>query len=178
MKFFESCRPFRPGFILFLFSGLLSQGCFQHYFQTNTVHSFRADTLKKLVNEEKYFILHDANRVFALNHIQVSDSSIDGNLDSLLTAHEEHLHPAKPTHNRFPKYNTDFVLNEVHIYTRTPVNYGSRVQIPLKNISRVDIYALDKESTTINTIGSIIGITAATALVTFIIVFAASPWKK
>jgi hypothetical protein len=130
------------------------------------------------VNEEKYFILHDANSAFALTHIQVSDSSIDGNLDSLLTAHEDHLRPAKSTHNRFPAFNTDYVLNEVHIYSRIPVNYVSRVQISLRNINRIDIYGLDKNSTTRNRIGSIIGITAATALVTILIVVAADPWKK
>jgi hypothetical protein len=176
LKFY---RRFRPAFILlFLFVILLSQGCFQHYYKTNTAYSVRADTLKKMVNEGKYFILHDATHAFALTHIQVNDSSIDGNLDSVLTAHEGHLHPSKPTRNRFPAYNKDFVLNEVHIYTKTPFNDASQVQIPLGNINRIDIYALDKGITNASKIGSILGIAGVTAIATVLILYAADPWKK
>src|SRR5262245_11070722 len=122
---FDFFRNLKSGFIL-LFAILVSQGCFLHYYKTNTTHEIKADTLKKLANDEKYFILHDNKRTFALSHVSVSDSSIEANLDSILTAHEENLHPKSATHNRFPAVNEPFVLNEVHIYIKTPIQYESQ----------------------------------------------------
>jgi hypothetical protein len=167
--FIESYRRFRL-LIPFLFVAFLSQGCFLHYYKTNTAVEVKADTLGKLAKHEKYFILHDSSKVYALENVRVSDSSIDGNLDSVLTVHRTSLHPLTPTHNRFIAKNAEFVLNEIHIYTKTEIEYVSEVHIPLKNIRRIDIYDLDRKSTNKSRAYSIVGLTLGTGAAFLVVV--------
>ena len=132
-------------------------------------------TLLKLINAQKYFIVHDYyhKSEFALSNVRVKNDMLEADPKPLLSEHEAYLNPAKPNHNRYPVNFQDVVLNEVHLYSQTPLNDSSHLSIPLKDFDRVDVYELDKKSTNKSTVGSIVGVTLTTAAVVGIIIAAA-----
>ena len=154
---------FLAGFFIILSSMMLS-GCFQHFYSTNTANQIDSATLLKLIDGQKYFILHDLtfNREYALNNVKLSNENLIAETGVLLSEHTWNVHPASSDHNVFPKKYNDVVLYEVHLYSQNPGKDSLHVIIPLKDFSRVDVYELDKKSTTRSTVGSILGITGAT----------------
>ncbi|MFI5155650.1 MAG: hypothetical protein ACHQEM_05670 [Chitinophagales bacterium] len=148
-------------FLMIVFT--FSSGCFMHYYKTNTVHIVKADTLEKLVKEDKYFIIHFNNELYALSNVKVKDSAIEGSLDTVAMQHADYLHPKMPTHNRFPIQYQDDALTEVHLYASNLDTSTSPVRIPLKYLRRMDVYSLDRRSTNKSKVGSIIGVTLITA---------------
>ena len=128
--------------------GLLAiQGCFPQYYQTNTVYQVNGDSLRSLTKENKYFVFHANNYEYALKDIKVNDSSIEGNLDSIMAEHGEYLHPRATIKNPFPSENAEFVLDEVHLYADPSITYSSPVNIPFKDLRRMDVYGLDVKNT-------------------------------
>jgi hypothetical protein len=149
-----------------------SGGCFEHYYQTNTVHKVDADTVKKLIRANKYFILHASDEIFALRNVKVSSEFLDGNLDSLSANHESYLDPQKPEKNSYSKQNAGDVFREVHIYLEKRDSSQASIHVPLADISRMDIYGPDVKHTKRATVASIVGVTLVTAGVIGLIVAA------
>ncbi len=150
-------------FLLLLPLMILFSGCFTHYFQTNTVHEVDAKTVENLIKEKKYFILHTSNYAYELADPTLSDGYLNGRLDSLLTIHKDNLHPKKPNANRFPGQAAEDILYEVHLYTALPDPPASPLHIPLGDFTRMDVYELDKKSTSKAEVRSIVGIALTTA---------------
>ncbi len=166
--------------ILIICVSVFSSGCFQHYYSINSSRHIDSATLLKLVDAQKYFIVHDYyhKTEFALSNVKVKNDMLEADPKPLLSEHEAYLNPAKPNHNRYPVNFQDVVLNEVHLYSQTPLNDSNHLSIPLKDFDRVDVYELDKKSTNHSTAGSIVGITLTTAAAVGIIVAAADANSK
>ena len=165
---------------LIICASVFSSGCFQHYYSINSSRHIDSATLLNLINEQKYFIVHDYyhKTEFSITNLKVSDGVLEADPKPLLSEHEPYLNPAKPNHNRYPVNFQDVVLNEVHLYSQTPLSDSSHLSIPLKNFDRVDVYELDKKSTNHSTASSIVGLTLTTAAVVGIIVAAAESSKS
>jgi hypothetical protein len=116
--------------------------------------------------------MHVNNKTYSLINVKAGNGMVEGDLDSLAPEHSKHLHPFAPAHNKFKASDKDQVLYEVHFYTNTSEAYSSHINIPLKNLSRVDVYDLDKEPTNKSKILSIVGITLATAGIVTVIIAA------
>src|SRR5664279_679159 len=146
-------------------ASLFCGGCFQHYYSVNSSRHIDSATLLKLVDEQKYFIVHDYyhKTEFAVKNIKVSNDILEGDPEPLLSEHTAYLNPARPDHNRYPANYKDVVLYEVHLYSQLPISDSGHLSIPLKDFDRVDVYELDKKSTGKSTAGSIVGITLTTA---------------
>jgi hypothetical protein len=169
-------RPFRylriPGILLIIFTSLLSGGCFQHYYLVNSSRHIDSSTLLKLIDAQKYFIVHDNyhKTEFAISNLKVSNEILEADSGPLLSEHTSFLNPTRPDHNRYPVNFQDIALNEVHLYSQIPINDSGHLSIPLKNFDRIDVYQPDKKSTNKSTVGSIVGITLTTAAVVGVIV--------
>jgi hypothetical protein len=164
----------------FVIISLLCSGCFRHFYSTNTANQIDSASLVKLIDAQKYFILHDLthNRQYALNNIKLSNESLVAEKASLPSEHELYEHPAKPDRNAFPAKNQDLVLYEVHLYTQNTGTDSLHVNIPLKDFSRVDVYELDKKSTNKSKVGSIIGVTLTTGAIIAVIITASETSTK
>jgi hypothetical protein len=179
-----SGRPYRDlritGSFLIIFTSLISSGCFQHYYSVNSSRHIDSATLLNLINEQKYFIFHDYyhKTEFAISNLKVSDNMLEADPALLLSEHEAYLNPSRPDHNRYPVNYQDVVLNEVHLYSQTPINDSGHLSVPLKNFDRVDVYQLDKKSTNHSTASSIVGLTLTTAAVVGLIVGIAEASKS
>ena len=156
---------------------LFFSGCFRHFYSTNTANNIDSASLMKLMVAQKYFILHDSanNRIYALKNIKISGENLVAEKAPVLSEHEFYEHPAKSDHNAFPVKNQDIVLYEVHLYSQNPGIDSLHVNIPLKDFSRIDIYALDKKSTNRSKVGSIVGVSLTTVGVIAAIAVATAP---
>jgi hypothetical protein len=128
----------------------------------------------KLIEGQKYFILHDLthNRQYALIHVRISKENLIAEKAQLPEEHELYEHPAKTDHNVFIAKNEEFVLYEVHLYSQNTGTDSLHINIPLKDFGRIDVYGLDKKNTTRSTVSSIVGITLTTSAIIAVIVAA------
>lgn len=162
--------------LLLVFLALGLSSCFLHYYKTNSQDHIDEASVQKLVNSDKYFILHLNDKEYSLNNIKVVNESMEADLDSVAPGHSKflYLYPRSAAHNRFPAKDKDYVLNEVHLYAKASETNTLHVIVPMKNINRVDVYELDKGPTNRSKIASIVGITLSTAALATIIVAATS----
>ncbi len=159
-------------FLILLMAGAGFSGCFDHYYQTNTVHKVDANTLESLIKAHKYFVLHTDAGAYALTNIKVSNEFLDGKLDSLARDHEDYLDPKRPERNKITDKDNTNLFYEVHIYPAAADINISTLHIPLKDISRMDVYSFDSKHTKRARVASIAGLTLATAGVVGLIVAA------
>jgi hypothetical protein len=154
-----------PAVLCILIFFTLCSGCFKQFYLTNTANHIDSATLMKLIGAQKYFILHDLshNREYALDNVKVFNENLVADMGPLLSEHTLYEHPLRPVQNAFLVKDKDVVLYEVHLYSQNPGDDSMRVNIALKDFSRVDVYELDKKSTNRHMVGSIIGITLTTA---------------
>ena len=96
---------------LILISGVCG-GCFRHFYSTNSTSHIDSATLTKLINAQKYFILHDQShdKLYALKNVRASNESLSADLGPLLSEHALNEHPTRPDHNAFPQKDKDVVL--------------------------------------------------------------------
>ena len=154
-----------PTILLLFFIFVTGSGCFRHFYSTNTTHRTDSATLVKLIDANKYFILHDSanRRILALTNLKISNENLVAETTPLLSEHEFYEYPRRSQANAFPVKYKDVVLYEVHLYTLTPGIDSIHVNIPLKDFTRMDVYTLDKRATDKARVTSIIGITLTTA---------------
>ncbi len=159
---------------------MLCGSCFRHFYSTNTTRHIDSATLVKLINAQKYFILHDMShdRQYTLHNIKLSEDSLTAETGPLLSEHSWYEHPDGAHHNPFPVKDQDIVLYEVHMYSQNPGRDTAQVHIPFRDFTRIDVYALDKKSTNRAMVGSIIGVTLTTAAVIGVIVAASETSTK
>src|SRR3982750_4553702 len=152
-------RYFLTGLLLFGIPTVFS-GCFQRFYSVNSSRHIDSAALVELVHEQKYFIVHDYyhKTEFAIHNVQVKNDMLEADPGPLLSEHEAFLHPARPDKNPFPVKYQDVVLDEVHLYSQTPISDSDHLNVALKNFDRIDVYQLDKKNTSRSTAGSIVGI--------------------
>ncbi len=166
-------RKFRDlMWLSFVIISMICSGCFRHFYSTNTANQIDSASLMKLIDAQKYFILHDLshNRQYALNNVKLSNENLVAEKATLPPEHELYAHPAKSDRNAYPAKNQDIVLYEVHLYTQNAGTDSLHVDIPLRDFGRIDVYQLDKKNTNRSEVGSIVGVTLTTAAVIAVII--------
>jgi hypothetical protein len=146
-------------FAILLLITISQSSCFQHFYQTNTVNKVDTTSLKNLNAENKYFVVHTPDEVFAIKNIKVDSQTISGDRNALNKESENYLNPEVGKPNRYPKKEKATVLSEVHIYTREGVEKKDQVKLVTSQIFRVDIYGSDKKADKDSKVISIIGLT-------------------
>jgi hypothetical protein len=133
--------------------------CFQHYYRTHTKTSVDENTLQRLKNSQKYFILHFSNnRTLGLNNISVNNDKLEADLAELPQEHQNYLNPNTQKANRVKKIDKAQTLMEVHIYYPQVMPADqTHVSIPLSALNRMDVYEFDAQATSGNHILSWVG---------------------
>jgi len=103
----------------------------------------------------------------------VNNESLEGNLSSLDVEHSKYLNPLHADKNSFLAKYKDTVLYEVHLYTSAIGTDSSRINIPFKQFTRMDVYDLDKKHTKKSKVGSIVAGTLIPGALAIILAFVA-----
>jgi hypothetical protein len=165
-----------PWAFLALFCCITSfSSCFHHFYKTNTSYDNDSAAIKKLVEKNRIFIVHANKQASSFWIGQVKSDSIVGDIDTLPPEHRKHLYPKKAAGNRYRVKEKEFVLSEVHLYTKDTTVYNGHCSIPLKNIYQINVYGPDKEATNRACVLSAIGLTVLTGFVIVAIIFAVDP---
>lgn len=109
--------------------------------------------IEDLKKQQKYFILRDTSRAYAMNNVSVSPDgqSLQADLTSIPDQHMTYLWRAKEEKPKYDKMNEPYVLNEVHLYMLPDSNMApGHYTLPLKNIQATEILEKDKKRTTRN----------------------------
>jgi hypothetical protein len=150
--------------VLILLTGSLSS-CFRKYYSTNTVTETKTDSLKKLNDEKKVFIVHAPDAVFEMKHITVTNETVSGDSVTLNPLYEHYLNPRVDSSNRIVTHKKDLVLNQVHIYTHGLTRENGKMSMGIEQIYRLDVYKFDKEASQQSTTISIVGLAALTGAI-------------
>jgi hypothetical protein len=98
-----------------------------------------------------------------LTRIKVDSNYVNAKTDSLPIEYLRFLQPNNQKAKRYHAKDKEYVLNAVRLYTSGSVKYNEQISIPLKSISRMDMYQFNKAKTTWTHIGVIGGITLGVA---------------
>ncbi|MBC7947326.1 MAG: hypothetical protein H7Y42_05565 [Chitinophagaceae bacterium] len=159
-------RSRKGAFLILTMTMILMVSCFQHYYTTNTQTSIDANSLQRLQNAKKYFIIHFNDRVYAINNIAVKGDNLEGDLAAVSAEHNLYLNPRPARANRVRKAAKMDVLTEVHMYyPKEMTGELSHISIPISAINRMDVYEFDPVATRTNHVFSWIGTVLASAAV-------------
>lgn len=150
---------------------LTTQSCY--YYRVNKTTEPVVVTVQKSQDAEKYIILHLGDNAWHISDITIGTDSISGKAFPL-KGHEYYktTDPDKPNRYRATVlHDQKDVLSEVHIYATEMANTGTvSVSIPVRAITRIDIYDKARGATTASWSFSIFGAAAgAFAIVTGIV---------
>jgi hypothetical protein len=130
--------------------------------------------IEDLRKQEKYFILRDTSRAYAMNNVTISPDgqSVQADLASIPDQHMTYVWKPRGEKPRYDKMNEPYVLNEVHLYMLPDSNMApGRYTLPLKNVQATEILEKDKARTTRNhataIILSLVGTAAVIAIITY-----------
>lgn len=130
--------------------------------------------INDLKRQQKYFILKDTSRAYAMNNVSVSPDgqSIQTDLTSIPDQHLTYLWRPKDEKPKYDKMNGPYVLNEVHLSMVPDSNMGpGHYTLPFNKVQATEILEKDKIRTNRNHARSIIlGISGAAVLISTIVV--------
>jgi hypothetical protein len=95
----------------------------------------------------------------------VDKKDISGEKDFVRPVSDRLLNPQGETKNRMSSAEKKICVTEVHLYTDSSFEGASHVNIAYNKVRRMDVYGLDKKSTSESMIGGGVLITVATAAV-------------
>ena len=141
--------------------------------------------IEDMKKQQKYLILRDTSRAYAMNNVSVSPDgqSLQTDLTTIPDQHMTYLWRTKGEKPTYDKMNEPYVLNEVHLYMLPDSNMGpGHYTLPLKNIQATEILEKDKKRTQRNhttavvltVVGSallIVGVYGIAAAGTFLSIF-------
>ncbi len=150
-------------FIITIFI-LTSTGCLPLFYRTNTTTVIGKDTISRLINQQKYFILHtdSIKPEKGIQGLSLHGDTIKGILVDLPKDHTKNLQPnPKAEKNRLGTKAKDrrIGLTEVHLYTSSENTIDSLLALPLSTIKRMDVYELNEQATRRNHTWNIVAIT-------------------
>jgi hypothetical protein len=151
--------------------------CFQKYYKTNTVATTDSATLKKLVDEKKTFVVHCPDGAFTVKNISVGTDDLSGERDVLNPVTEKYLNPVPNDPNHLSMKQSQFVLNEVHLYTTISFPASGKVNLDINHIYRIDVYEFDKKATRQSRTLGIVGITVGAGAIVGLAVIAATSFE-
>ena len=113
------------------------------YFKVNRSTEPPASTLNKMQDEHKFIILHLDDKAWQLSDIIIEDQTITGRITDLSNIlNYKMVNPDVPNRYRknFSKDESE-ILNEVHVYTTEfTKNEKAKVIIPIKSITKIEVY--------------------------------------
>ena len=125
---------------------LISQSsCNRKYYQTNTSYKIDTDTIEKLIVEKKNFIIHTSSNVFLLKSIVIANQTISGEKFTLEPQYYKYVHPKVDKVNAAPKATDAIKItnSQVHLYTNCSFDGIDDINLPMNQITRMDIYGVD-----------------------------------
>lgn len=158
---------------LLLFAGLIGVLLACNYYKPVTKSAL--GTNPKVFDSlmQKTFIIHSERGIFMLRSMKIfpERKELSGILSNVPEYHKMYLNEQKGKY-RYYKKATE-VLQEVHVFTKldTSARMGMGVNIPFKDITRMEVIERDKGKSTGVTILAVVGITIGTmAIITAIMV--------
>jgi hypothetical protein len=146
-------------------------GCFQHYYKTQTRTQVDAAVVDSLQRQNRYFILHLSDSIVGLANIQVKDDTLHGIVEVLPSIHSRNLSPEGQKGNRIKKSDEANAYTEVHLYAGQNHDKANvNLALPLSSISRLDVYAEDRKTTSTSRTLSLIGIALAAGTAAFVVI--------
>jgi hypothetical protein len=183
-NFFIPCRSFPSlvvikhlkvtrwiALLLILATMNLTYSCY--YFKVNTKQKPAPETIARLDEQGKNFILHFNDRTWSISNVGFTDKNLSGEVSESIDSYSKNVvNPNKP--NRYYKkasLNQSYLLKEVHLYVDELVRHdNNKVTIPTSAISKVEIYDKDTAATTGSWVLGTLGIAASVYLILAIIV--------
>lgn len=145
-----------PTYALMLLMTLSFSSCFKQYYQPNTQGKADAVNLSKLQAENRFFIVHTPDGIYALNNQKVEGNILSGSLSPLAPPHDKYINPRIDRTNDFKRIDKAVVLSEVHVYTNMSCDSNGHLDLPVNQIFRLDVYEMDKATTRQAFVGSLI----------------------
>jgi hypothetical protein len=131
-------------FIL-IFLLIIQSSCNRQYYQTNTSYKIDIDTIEKLIVEKKVFIIHTPSQVFLLKNVVTANKTILGEKFTLEPQYYEFVHPKFGKINAAPRAKDaiNITNSQVHLYTNYSFYGIDDINLPMNQITRMDIYGVD-----------------------------------
>ncbi|MDB5278023.1 MAG: hypothetical protein JWR61_2978 [Ferruginibacter sp.] len=168
--------PAGKSVLLLLLASALLSGCFLHYYKTNTTEQVSTTVMEKLVNTDKYFIVHFPDKIMGLQNVKLANDRLQAELVALPKEHSYYTAPVVNEANKMKAKYQQQTLVEVHLYLSAPADASHTfVTLPLSNIKRLDVYELDAKATKSNRILSIAGVTIGAWVVFTVILLIVNP---
>jgi hypothetical protein len=171
----------KPVYGITIFGLVFFTSCLPQYYKVNTIKKVNADSIQHLVNENRNFILHADQEDFALTQIKVSSDHLDAKAETMPGEYSKFLQANNQKAHRYPAKDRGLVLNTVRLYTSDSVKCNEQISIPFNDFYQLDIYQFNKARTTRAHVGTIVGLTLATAGIVGIVVIASTytgPYPK
>jgi hypothetical protein len=153
--------------LIIVLSVVMLAGC-SRYFKPVNVNAPSRESITRLIDSNKIFIVHDYSRVYELKNPRLNEdgTSLTGNL-----ATKKGIRLSQGSKNkiyyRYKHVKSDSVItNQVHLYAsqKLTASPGIVTSIPLHAISRVESVQFDKRKTTRAHVGTAVGIVAGVGL--------------
>jgi hypothetical protein len=155
----------------------IQSSCNRKYYRTNTSYNIDTDTIEKLNVEKKVFIIHTPSQVFLLKNVVTANKTILGEKFTLEPQYYEFVHPKVGKVNAAPRAKDaiNITNSQVHLYTNYSFDGIDDINLPMNQITRMDIYDVDLIQTRNHHTRIILLITAGTILYTgFLVTYISS----
>ena len=159
-------------FILLIACFNLFIGCFNRFYMpvrttSNTIEA-KESTLKKLEQEDRYFILRKGAYSYAMSNVMLDETKMEltADLGSVPAIHRLYIQN-KHTNFRYSKgKKQQVVLKEVHLYSNdnTSIDTSKQFTLPLANIEKIEVLEFDERRTTNSYVWGTIGTTLGVGL--------------
>ncbi len=160
-------RPKSLTWVILLSFMMMINGCY--YFKVIRSSNAPPTVISKMQEEQKFIILHLNDKAWHLSNITIEKENINGIITDI-PGHEMYKKVKPDVANRY-RMKDSLILNEVHIYTTefTTVD-ASKVSIPIKAITKIEIYKKDTGATIASWVFSGLGVIAGTAGIVGVII--------
>ena len=156
---------FRHGsFLVLAFLMFSLSSCFKQYYQTNTTHMVDSASLAALQAGNKHFIVHTPDGPFRLQEESFDNTTMYGKKSEVIPDNKQLLKPKGATKNPVSREDTSICLREVHLYTSQNLG-GSEIRLTYSQISRMDVYSLDRKAIRASKARGIFIVSASTVVV-------------
>lgn len=161
--------------ILVVLSGFIS-GCYRQYYNVNHADSLTEDTLEKYGSTGRNFILRDGLDAYKMENLKISDNTLFCNLYLLPYQRYTFLNTRETGPGILKSTEQEYILNEVHVHLKNPIKTSGLVQIPLSDLTKVEIFVPDNKANL--STGTITAIAVGGLVVAAIVISVASNNKK
>lgn len=163
---FNLCKQHFKNMLLLVFICHAFTGCFRHYFKVDSKEVIDAASIEQLKAANKYFILHFEDRVMGTQQLSLVNDRLEAELVALPKEHAHHVRPNLNKKNGMKAKQQANTLMEVHLYANTAIpSTETHIAVPIKSISRIDIYEMDASATRQSHILSTVGLTTSGILI-------------